>query len=79
MLDAAKEFEASGKSRNYFAQQNMLRKKTMQEIVVQRETERANVEKVNTLDQIYFFLFCRIPCISFFHHSSIFRHFITFH
>jgi hypothetical protein len=36
MLDAAKEFEASGKSRNYFAQQNMLRKKTMQEIVVQR-------------------------------------------
>jgi hypothetical protein len=51
MLDAAKEFEASGKSRNYFAQQNMLRKKTMQEIVVQRETERANVEKVNTLDQ----------------------------
>jgi hypothetical protein len=32
MLDAAKEFEASGKSRNYFAQQNMLREKTMAKI-----------------------------------------------
>jgi hypothetical protein len=51
MLDAAKEFEASGKSRNYFAQQDILRQKTAQKIAVQRETEIVNTEKVITLDQ----------------------------
>ncbi|CAC9988867.1 hypothetical protein, partial [uncultured Gammaproteobacteria bacterium] len=51
MLDAAKEFEASRKSRNYFAQQDILRQKTAQKIAVQRETEIVNTEKVITLDQ----------------------------
>jgi predicted methyltransferase len=43
---------------------------------LKKEQEKAELEAEGT---IYFFLFCRIPCISFFHHSSIFRHFITFH